>query len=46
MYISNDLGMQWDVFAAQLPHPVISMVALDKRGRLLVATNGGVYRLE
>jgi hypothetical protein len=46
MYMSNDLGMHWAEFAAQLPHPVISMAALDKRGRLLLATNGGVYRLE
>jgi photosystem II stability/assembly factor-like uncharacterized protein len=46
LYGSDDLGRHWTAFPARLPHAVVVTAALDKAGRLLVATNGGVYRLE
>jgi hypothetical protein len=46
LLVSTDLGMHWATFGAQLAHPVISTVVLDKGRRQLAATNGGVYRLE
>lgn len=46
LWTSNDRGQHWAAFPARLPHPVVEQTAIDKRGRLLVGTNGGVYRLE
>src|SRR6185369_4639604 len=45
MFASSDGGHEW-VPLPPLQHPVVRSFAVDKRGRLLVATNGGVYRLE
>ena len=46
LFVSDDHGEHWSAFPARLPHPAVSMAVLDKKSRLLVATNGGVYRLE
>jgi hypothetical protein len=46
LWTSDDGGTTWRLAPAQLPHPYVSSFALDKLGRLLASTNGGVYRLD
>lgn len=48
LYGSVDGGDSWARLpaAVQLPHPVVSRFMNDRKGRLLAATNGGVYRLQ
>lgn len=46
VYGSADQGESWHALPDLLPHPYISQFTTDKQGRLLVGTNGGMYRLE
>jgi photosystem II stability/assembly factor-like uncharacterized protein len=45
-YTSTDGGATWKMLVPQIPNPVVSGFALDKKGRLLAATAGGLYRLD
>lgn len=45
LYATDDGGQHLAAFPAPT-HPAVTMTALDKKRRVLVATNGGVYRLE
>jgi hypothetical protein len=45
-YTSTDGGATWTVLTPPIPNPGVTSVALDKRGRLLTATAGGLYRLD
>jgi len=44
--MSDDGGASFLKMAAQIPNPDPTSFAIDKQGRLLVATLGGVFRLE
>ena len=46
LYMSTDDGATWSVCPVQPPNPNLSVFVTDKKGRLLAATSGGVYRLE
>ena len=46
VFASADGGAHFLPMRAQIPNPNATSVATDKQGRLLVATTGGVFRLE
>jgi hypothetical protein len=43
---SADGGMHFTPMPEQIPNPNVTAFALDKQGRLIAATAGGVYRLD
>jgi hypothetical protein len=45
-YTSTDGGATWSLLTPQIPNPNVDSFAVDKRGRLLAATAGGLYRLD
>ena len=45
-YTSTDGGATWSLLTPQIPNPNVDTFAVDKRGRLLAATAGGLYRLD
>ena len=45
-YTSTDGGATWSLLSPQIPNPNVDSFAVDKRGRLLAATAGGLYRLD
>lgn len=45
-YTSVDAGATWKILTPQIPNPIVNNFAVDKQGRLLAGTAGGLYRLE
>jgi len=45
-YTSTDDGATWSLLTPQIPNANVFGYAVDKRGRLLAATGGGLYRLD
>jgi hypothetical protein len=45
-YTSTDGGATWTILRPPIPNPDVANFAVDKRGRLIAATAGGLYRLD
>jgi photosystem II stability/assembly factor-like uncharacterized protein len=45
-YTSTDGGTTWTLLQPQIPNPEVNAFAVDRKGRLLAATAGGLYRLD
>ena len=45
-YTSTDNGATWTILMPRIPNPNVTGFAVDKQGRLLAATTGGLYRLD
>jgi photosystem II stability/assembly factor-like uncharacterized protein len=46
LYVSGDRGVTWEPLPNPLPNPNVTAFFNDRKGRLLAATSGGIYRLE